>query len=202
MSERELCFDLDGTLVFTNKAYIRDVLNRVFSEKGLQAPNEMFMSLFLTEDRKDLVERELIRQESQIKPWEILKPYNIRFQEKFISETFVYEDAAETLARLPKVSIVTNLALNLALEILNRTGLERYVPNRVLSNDGIRLSKGEVLKNYFGKRTNGNAYVGDLFSDLDAARDANLQGILITRTGEFRNPVDAREIRTLTELLS
>lgn len=176
---KAVLFDLDHTLVDTNPEYKLMVLNNALSSFGKSATLEETQYFWLNHDRERIIEEKGI----------LMKDFWNKFYEfddvvKRGKSTYAYPDAVSLLGKISgkySLGIITNAPLAVAVEEIKCIGFDFDV---VLSaNDIPKPNPHYLIKacEELGISPVEAIYFGDDLTDMIAAKNANIKGVLVDR---------------------
>ncbi|MBS3118512.1 HAD hydrolase-like protein [Candidatus Woesearchaeota archaeon] len=181
-------FDLDGTLIYTNRDFQYVAFATTMKEFGIIPTDEKF-DQFSFEDRRAWVNVNIPGVSSRQvidSYWKKMSP------EETAANTHVYPDAVECLKYLTsndkQIALVTANKKENAIVTLTKTGLISYFADKLII--GGRDIIGNVIPKYLGIKKlvesievnpASVAYIGDLPIDVEAARNAGVYDTLLFR---------------------
>ena len=176
-SVRALIFDLDGTLIDSQRDLIRSV-NAMLREMGRQQLHEDTVSGFIGHGAPQLVGRALGRGATEEECQRALKFFLAHYEEHKLDSTCAYPgvpEALEQLAGLP-MAILTNKPVRVSVRILEGLGLAKYF-RAVYGGNSFESKKPDPLGAHTILRELGAApsealIIGDSEVDVQTARNA------------------------------
>ena len=182
---KTIFFDLDGTLCDT----IADIVNCVNLTRNYfnlpSLPSNLIES-YVGNGVKVLLERALANTNIDVKA---ALPKMIELYETHPADyATVYPHVCEGLAKLKatgfNLAVVTNKMGNVARELLNQRDLSKYIDDCIGDNDNFSLKPNPDAIIYLLKKYNTNVenawILGDNYTDLDSAKNANIKGVFAT----------------------
>jgi HAD superfamily hydrolase (TIGR01549 family) len=179
MAIKAVLFDLDHTLVDTKKEYIFSTVNNALSYFGKKATLQECVYFWLNNDReKILKEKKVDIYDFWEKFHEIDNPL-IRAK-----NTYAYPDALSFIKQLKgkyKTGIITNAPLRVAKEEIKCINHEFDILLSANKNPKPNPLKIFECCEYLGISSKEAIYIGDDKSDMEAANNSGMNGILIYR---------------------
>ena len=180
-----LIFDLDGTLIDNDEAYMERMLRRVGHDLGrdlsLKHARELWYSID-SESRDEVIRRWGCNPD---KFWTAFNRYE-NIEEK-LKSTYLHKDTAVLKdLELPK-GIVTHTSYDHTDRLLKKVGMRQYFHPIVACTEdtGYKPSPLPIIYCVVDMKLDPEevAYVGDTLSDMLAARNAGIKSIYINRYG-------------------
>jgi len=171
-----IIFDLDGTLV-DSASDMTAQLNTILIERGLEPLLVATASIFLGDGLRSFARRAFsLRGMNDLE--EAINTFVLRYEHTDHSMTKPYEGVIETLSSLREagwqISVCTNKDESIAIDILKRTGLLRFM-DMVCGGDTVSFQKPDprhlgavVARADYGKLH--KIMIGDNKNDFEAAR--------------------------------
>ncbi|WP_172188947.1 HAD family hydrolase [Lentilactobacillus kribbianus] len=180
-------FDIDGTLIDTEKMYIKP-LYEVLIANGYQITYAEAEATF------GITAKDALEQLNVINPQQVLEQWNRKIPD-YQQEMTIFEGIPEALAQLnetKKLAIATSKLKNEFERDFTPIGLNRYF-HEVVTSDEVKKGKPApdmILKGLekLAAEPKETVYVGDTVYDLKAAHNA---GVYFALAG-WRTPVDTR----------
>ncbi|MBT4334761.1 HAD family hydrolase [archaeon] len=177
-----ICFDLDGTLVDTEK-WIVSALKESFKLNKKKVPTKK--QIFKEWGKSARVLIKAIDPALKKEEIESIRKdfYEVRKQTKSMITPF--PNTKQTLRKLSKnykLAILSNNSHKIILEILNITKIDKKLFSIVVGDDEVKRAKpfpDEIYKaeNKFKKKV--NFMIGDTVQDIKTAKAANVKSIII-----------------------
>ncbi len=197
-----LIFDLDGTIIDNDDAYMELMLNRVGGEigrdLGLRHARELWYSIGAMA-RDEVIARWGIDPD---RFWTVFNKYE-RLDEKLAS-TYLHRDALALQQIGVPMGIVTHTSLEHTAKLLEHVGMRPYFDPIVACTEdtGYKPSPLPMIYCVMAMKLGFDEvlYVGDTMSDMVAAREAHIKCVYVNR---FGRPMDFRpdyEIDSLEKL--
>lgn len=199
-------FDFDGTLfdIYESSVY---VFEEAFRRIGVNIDKKDVLA-YTREPIRDTY-RKLVGSMDEY-PSFIDSINELVFSQKVVDMAEIYEDTARILKFLKEknklIGIVTSNAKDHLIDVLKRFDLENIfdviIGNKEESEP--KPSPKPILKaletlNYLNKEK--VVYIGDSLNDVLAAYNADIDGVLLDRLGEFSNIREFKVIRSLDEII-
>lgn len=175
-------FDLDGTLIDSSPEIIK-TYNTVFIKNNITPSREVSEDIIGPPLRDTM--SNLIPSEEESKIDKIIKDFISLYDNKFCTESSLYDGVYETLDRLSKKNrliLITNKRFIPTKKILHSNGIinffEKYFSVDTKSRSS--FNKSSLIKNVMQemkldpKKT---VYIGDTKGDLNASKDNNIDFI-------------------------
>jgi phosphoglycolate phosphatase len=174
---RALIFDLDGTLIDSQRDLIRSV-NVMLREMGRAELREETISGYIGQGAPQLVGRALGEGATQEEHKRALQFFLSYYEEHKMDTTRVYPGVAETLEELAglPMAILTNKPARISVRILNELGLKRYF-RAIYGGNSFETKKPDPLGantilHEFGVAPQQALLIGDSEVDVQTARNA------------------------------
>lgn len=211
--KKGLIFDVDGTLIKTDIAFVEETMKKTMAETGDGTYNREMAAYFWWGgngfDREEILKQEFGVEDTE-RFWKIWTSYveDFDYAKQFKS---AYEDVAESVRLLN----LRNVSLGIVTDpprILAGPQIEMFLPKGYFTPI-VTLSDTPGLKskpdpkgllfcmNQMGLSPREVAYVGDATNDLIAARNAGMDFFRINRGEHNIYLQPEREINSLYELL-
>ncbi|MFB6309732.1 MAG: HAD family hydrolase [Salinirussus sp.] len=193
--------DLDGTIVDVDQRYVREVMKQVGAEVGVSFDAAEAHALWYEAEpsRAAVLEAHGIDESTFWRAYRRVENPSAR-----AAATYVYEDAASTLPSLDRpVGVVTHCQPRLVEAVFDRTDIGEWFDAVVCCGEEIGWKPDpapvERAVGDLGVTGGHGLLVGDALSDVQAAKNAGLEGVLVDRTGTTEAP-STRRIESLTAL--
>jgi phosphoglycolate phosphatase len=198
-----LIFDLDGTIIDNDDAYMELMLRRVGSDLGhdltLKHAKELWYSIN-SETRDSVIEGWGFDPD---RFWTVFNKYE-NIDEKLRS-TYLHEDTAILKGiPLPK-GIVTHTSYDHTDKLLKKVGMRQYFDPIVACTEdtGYKPSPLPIIYCVMSMKLKPDdvVYIGDTLSDMLAARNAGVKSVYVNR---FNRPINIKpdyEIRRMEKLV-
>jgi len=176
---RALIFDLDGTLIDSQRDLIHSV-NAMLREMGRQELPEPTISGYIGHGAPQLVARALGGNASEEDHQRALKFFLGYYEEHKMDNTCAYPGVAETLAQLQRkglpMAILTNKPARISVRILNALGLAGYF-RAIYGGNSFETKKPDPLGantilRELGAQPQSAMVIGDSEVDVQTARNA------------------------------
>jgi phosphoglycolate phosphatase len=174
---RALIFDLDGTLIDSQRDLIRSV-NVMLREMGRVELKEETISGYIGQGAPQLVGRALGETATQEEHKRALQFFLSYYEEHKMDTTRAYPGVAETLEELAglPMAILTNKPARISVRILNELGLKRYF-RAIYGGNSFETKKPDPLGantilREFGVTPREALLIGDSEVDVQTARNA------------------------------
>ena len=176
---RALIFDLDGTLIDSQRDLIHSV-NAMLREMGRQELPEQTISGYIGHGAPQLVARALGGNASEEDHQRALKFFLGYYEEHKMDNTCAYPGVAETLAQLQRkglpMAILTNKPARISVRILNSLGLAGYF-RAIYGGNSFETKKPDPLGantilRELGAQPHSAMVIGDSEVDVQTARNA------------------------------
>ena len=207
-----LIFDLDGTLADTG-ADIADAMTRTLRTLDLPAPAPREIVAAVGWGPAVLASK-ILRPEHRHRAEEVLHAFRDDYCEHLVVRTRLYPGIASLLEDLQGAGVRLGLATNkpgdLTRALVEQLHVARLFGDVVGPEDVPRRKPApdviDLLRDRAGVSRSATAMVGDMETDIDAARAAGVDGLLVTWSDFWRGPEleqrAARIARTPDELRS
>jgi phosphoglycolate phosphatase len=176
-SVRVLIFDLDGTLIDSQRDLIRSV-NATLLEMGREHLHEDTISGYIGHGAPQLVGRALGDGSTEEERQRALKFFLAHYEEHKLDSTCAYPGVPEALEHLAAFSmaILTNKPVRVSVRILERLGLAKYF-RAVYGGNSFETKKPDPLGAHtilleFGAAPAEAILIGDSEVDVQTARNA------------------------------
>jgi phosphoglycolate phosphatase len=176
-SVRALIFDLDGTLIDSQRDLIRSV-NAMLREMGREQLHEDTISGYIGHGAPQLVGRALGESPTEAERERALKFFLAHYEEHKLDSTCAYPGVAEALEHLAAfpMAILTNKPVRISVRILEGLVLAKYV-RAVYGGNSFETKKPDPLGKHvilreFGAAPSKVIVVGDSEVDVRTARNA------------------------------
>jgi len=176
-SIRALIFDLDGTLIDSQRDLIRSV-NAMLLELGREQLHEDTISGYIGHGAPQLIARALGEGTPQKERDRALKFFLAHYEEHKLDSTCAYPGVPEALAHLAAfpMAILTNKPVRVSVRILEGLGLSNYF-RAVYGGNSFETKKPDPLGAHtilreFAARPNEALLIGDSEVDVQTARNA------------------------------
>lgn len=211
MKFRCFIFDLDGTLV-DSLDDLTNAVNHMRSKYALAAIPRSVVQGTIGNGRRDAIEKsfkldDIVLSEDDLQ--KAMKLYNDYYAEHQTDETVTYPGVLETLSKLRErgcfCAVATNKRSVEACNILQQLGIMQYINCVIGDGENIPLKPAAEPLIEAARRLNVPlnecVMVGDNYTDLGAARAANISSIFCTYgLGSKKNETAFAEISSITEL--
>jgi phosphoglycolate phosphatase len=176
---RALIFDLDGTLIDSQRDLIHSV-NAMLREMGRQELPEPTISGYIGHGAPQLVARALGGNASEEDHQHALKFFLGYYEEHKMDNTCAYPGVAETLAQLQRkglpMGVLTNKPARISVRILNALGLAGYF-RAIYGGNSFETKKPDPLGantilRELGAQPQSAMVIGDSEVDVQTARNA------------------------------
>jgi len=176
-SVRALIFDLDGTLIDSQRDLIRSV-NAMLREIGREQLHEDTISGYIGHGAPQLVGRALGNGVSEAESERALKFFLAHYEEHKLDSTCAYPGVPEALEQLAgfSMAILTNKPVRVSVRILEGLGLAKYF-RAVYGGNSFETKKPDPLGAHtilreFGAAPGEALMIGDSEVDVQTARNA------------------------------
>jgi phosphoglycolate phosphatase len=176
-SVRALIFDLDGTLIDSQRDLIRSV-NAMLLEMGREQLHEDTISGYIGHGAPQLVARALGKGSPQEQRERALKFFLAHYEEHKLDSTCAYPGVPEALARLAAypMAILTNKPVRVSARILEGLGLAKYF-RAIYGGNSFETKKPDPLGaltilREFSAAPHEALLIGDSEVDVQTARNA------------------------------
>ena len=199
-------FDFDGTLFDTYDSSVY-VFEEAFRRIGINIDKKDVLA-YTREPIRDTYKKLVGSMDGYPSFIDLIN--ELVFSQKVVDMAEIYEDTARILRFLKEknklIGIVTSNAKDHLLDVLKRFDLENIfdviIGNKEESEP--KPSPKPILKaletlNYLDKEK--VVYIGDSLNDVLAAYNADIDGVLLDRLGEFFNIREFKVIRSLDEII-
>src|SRR6202158_159138 len=184
-SVRALIFDLDGTLIDSQRDLIRSV-SAMLREMGREPLHEDTISCYIGHGAPQLVGRALGQAATKQERERALKFFLAYYEDHKMDSTCAYPgvpEALEHLAAFP-MAILTNKPVRVSMRILEELGLSRYF-RAVYGGNSFETKKPDPLGartilREFGIEPQDALLVGGSEVDVQSARNAGTHAALVT----------------------
>ncbi len=189
---RLVIFDLDGTLADTG-ADIAAAMTRVLDALGLPAPPAAEI-IHGVGWGAEVLSRKVLAPADRGRAGEVLGRFRADYREHLVVETRLYPGMPALLDALRAAGVATAVATNkpgeLTRELLRQLGVLASF-DHVLGPEGVERKKPapdpiEALCRRCGVPPAATAMVGDMETDIDAARAAGVTAVLLTYSNFWR----------------
>jgi phosphoglycolate phosphatase len=210
---RALIFDLDGTLIDSQRDLIRSV-NVMLREMGRAELREETISGYIGQGAPQLVGRALGEGATQEEHKRALQFFLSYYEEHKMDTTRAYPGVAETLEELAglPMAILTNKPARISVRILDELGLKRhfraiYGGNSFETKKPDPLGATTILRE-FGVAAHESLLIGDSEVDVQTARNAGAvaaavnYGFGVHDRGAYPADIYLDRISDLIELLA
>jgi phosphoglycolate phosphatase len=178
-SVRALIFDLDGTIIDSQRDLIRSV-NAMLVEMGREQLHEDTISGYIGHGAPQLVGRALSGRATEQEREGALKFFLAHYEEHKLDTTCAYPgvpEALEELAAFP-MAILTNKPVRISVRILEGLGLSKYFL-AVYGGNSFETKKpdplgAQTILREFGAAPNEALLIGDSEVDVQTARNAGI----------------------------
>ncbi len=176
---RALIFDLDGTLIDSQRDLIHSV-NAMLEKMGRQELPESTISGYIGHGAPQLVTRALAGNATEEEHQHALKFFLGYYEEHKMDTTCAYPGVAETLAQLQRqglpMAILTNKPARISVRILNALGLAGYF-RAIYGGNSFETKKPDPLGantilEELGATPQSAMVIGDSEVDIQTARNA------------------------------
>jgi phosphoglycolate phosphatase len=176
---RALIFDLDGTLIDSQRDLIHSV-NAMLLEMGREKLNEQTISGYIGHGAPLLVSRALGAHAKQQELRRALQFFLAYYEEHKLDTTCAYPGVAETMAELSRkqlpMAVLTNKPVRISVRILEALGLANYF-RAIYGGNSFETKKPDPfgankILNEFGAVPGETIVVGDSEVDVQTARNA------------------------------
>jgi phosphoglycolate phosphatase len=174
---RALIFDMDGTLIDSQRDLIRSV-NAMLAETGREQLHEDTISGYIGHGAPQLVSQALGNGATQAERERALKFFLARYEEHKLDSTCPYPGVAEALEQLAALpmAILTNKPVRVSKRILEGLGLAKYF-RAVYGGNSFETKKpdplgAQTILREFGAVPAEALLVGDSEVDVQTARNA------------------------------
>ncbi len=174
---RALIFDLDGTLIDSQRDLIRSV-NAMLHEMGREHLHEDTISGYIGHGAPQLVNRALGNNATEAHRERALKFFLAHYEEHKLDSTCAYPGVPEALAHLAEfpMAILTNKPVRVSVSILEGLGLAKYF-RAVYGGNSFETKKPDPLGAHtilreFGTTPHEAILIGDSEVDVQTARNA------------------------------
>jgi phosphoglycolate phosphatase len=178
-SVRALIFDLDGTLIDSQRDLIRSV-NAMLVEMGREELHEDTISGYIGHGAPQLVGRALGDSANENERERALKFFLAHYEEHKLDSTCAYPGVPEALAQLAvfPMAILTNKPVRVSKRILEGLGLAKYF-RAVYGGNSFETKKpdplgAQIILREFGAAANEAMLIGDSDVDVQTARNAGM----------------------------
>jgi phosphoglycolate phosphatase len=176
-SVRALIFDLDGTLIDSQRDLIRSV-NAMLVEMGREELHEDTISGYIGHGAPQLVGRALGQGTTEAERERALKFFLAYYEDHKMDSTCAYPgvpEALEQLAAFP-MAILTNKPVRISKRILEELGLAKYF-RAVYGGNSFETKKpdplgAQIILREFGSAPSEALLIGDSEVDVQTARNA------------------------------
>jgi phosphoglycolate phosphatase len=176
-SVRALIFDLDGTLIDSQRDLIRSV-NATLQEMGLEELHEDTISGYIGHGAPQLIGRALGQRATPEHGQRALEFFLAHYEEHKLDSTCAYPgvpEALEQLAGLP-MAILTNKPVRVSVRILEGLGLSRYF-RAIYGGNSFETKKpdplgAQTILRELGAAPSEGLIIGDSEVDVETARNA------------------------------
>jgi phosphoglycolate phosphatase len=176
-SVRALIFDLDGTLIDSQRDLIRSV-NATLLEMGREQLQEDTISGYIGHGAPQLVGRALGGNSTEAERQRALKFFLAHYEEHKLDSTCAYPGVAEALEHLAAfpMAILTNKPVRVSVRILEGLGLAKYF-RAVYGGNSFETKKpdplgAQTILREFGAAPAEALLIGDSEVDVQTARNA------------------------------
>jgi phosphoglycolate phosphatase len=199
--------DLDGTLVDVEQSYVHDVFDEVSDRLGYEFSDREAELLWYDNDnvRGDILSRAGVDPE---RFWEVY--HDVEDPGARADATYVFDDAEEFVPRIEEpIGLVTHCQEYLTGPILQELDIADWFDTVVCCSEEIGWKPDpepvELAMSALGVAHNGHvgALAGDNPQDVQAAKNAGIDAIHVTRAGrgwDGNGSLGDRRVSTLTEL--
>jgi phosphoglycolate phosphatase len=176
---RALIFDLDGTLIDSQRDLIHSV-NAMLLEMGREKLNEQTISGYIGHGAPLLVSRALGAHAKQEELRRALQFFLAYYEEHKLDTTCAYPGVPETMAELSRkqlpMAVLTNKPVRISVRILEALGLANYF-RAIYGGNSFKTKKPDPfganrILNEFGAVPGETIVVGDSDVDVQTARNA------------------------------
>ena len=178
-SVRALIFDLDGTLIDSQRDLIRSV-NAMLVEMGREELHEDTISGYIGHGAPQLVGRALGDSANENERERALNFFLAHYEEHKLDSTCAYPGVPEALAQLAAFprAILTNKPVRVSKRILEGLGLAKYF-RAVYGGNSFETKKpdplgAQIILREFGAAPNEAMLIGDSDVDVQTARNAGM----------------------------
>ena len=213
MKKKLICFDLDGTLIYSDPAHIRAYQEtfernnlRYISKRKLIAlfgiPGELFVSKLFPDLSKEKIKK-LVGEHDELV---------VRKTNRYVKKVRGVNRTLKKLRRNYVLALVSNCKTVEMRALLNGAGIDKNLFRVILGNDKVRKAKpfpDEILKIEHLTRMNAEYMVGDTIYDIKAGKRAKTKTIaVLTGTTHTKKDLEKekpykilRSIRSLPRFL-
>ncbi len=195
-------FDLDGTLLTVEESYIYETMDRVGDALGTSFSTEVARKIWF--GRGGL--RDQLLRDAGLDPVSFWSTFHqIESPEDRAAATRLHPDAEVVGGLTRPRGLVTHCQPHLTEPILDRFGLESWFDAVVCCSDEIGWKPDPRPLHHamddLDTASGRGVLVGDSVADVEAAKNAGIDAILINREGPAPDVSADRVIRTLDELV-
>lgn len=179
-----LCFDMDGTLISSNKAHV-EAFNMAFIKNKLKPLEKRILEKYLLGETTEVIVKKLYKN----LPKEVIKKIHDDKRKFIIEKTYRFarqiKNSAKILKNLKKyfrIAIASNCTHKEIIKLLSGAKIKKDCYNLIIGKDEVKYAKpypDEIFKAEKLMKEEADFMIGDSLQDVKAAKRAKVKVIVV-----------------------